>query len=225
MERVASLPAFSFSACIARMLFLYRRDWKRILVTSWAAWIAIDLVLIFLGDSGATAGTGIGVTLLGACFVLWVGDEYRAASRDEQAAMGKLRIGALIGTSVFVSLATLMGLALLVVPGLVIGTLWSLHQPVIVRERKGFGASLVRSRALVQRHVLGALGCWMAVFLVVIGAGVATEAIAQLLGGPDGLNDYGWQSILGDLLLFAPVFPILPLTAAAMYDLTWVPEA
>jgi hypothetical protein len=63
-----------------------------------------------------------------------------------------LPLGRLMAADVVLAIATLVGLALFVVPGVVVFTLWSLVGPVITIEDRPLGASLGRSWRLVRSH-------------------------------------------------------------------------
>jgi hypothetical protein len=68
----------------------------------------------------------------------------------------------LIGADVVLALATMIGLALFVIPGIVIFTLWSLVGPVITIEDRPVRSALGRSFALVRRSF------WLTFFLVTL---------------------------------------------------------
>ena len=73
-----------------------------------------------------------------------------------------LPLGRLIAADVVLALATLAGLALFVVPGVVIFTLWSLVGPVITIEDGSVGSALRRSWQLVRPCF------WLTLFLVTL---------------------------------------------------------
>jgi hypothetical protein len=68
----------------------------------------------------------------------------------------------LIAADVVLALATLAGLALFVVPGIVVFTLWSLVGPVITIEDRPVRSALGRSGRLVRGHF------WLTFFLVAL---------------------------------------------------------
>jgi hypothetical protein len=71
-----------------------------------------------------------------------------------------LPLGRLVGADVVLALATLVGLALFVVPGVIVFTMWSLVGPVITIEDRGVRAGLARSWQLVRPHF------WLPFFLL-----------------------------------------------------------
>jgi hypothetical protein len=64
----------------------------------------------------------------------------------------------LVAADVVLAIATLAGLALFIVPGVVVFTLWSLVGPVITIEDRSVGSALRRSRQLVRPHFWLTLG-------------------------------------------------------------------
>ena len=73
-----------------------------------------------------------------------------------------LPLGRLVAADVVLAVATLVGLALFVVPGVVIFTLWSLVGPVITIEDRSVGSALRRSWQLVRPCF------WLTLFLVTL---------------------------------------------------------
>jgi len=73
-----------------------------------------------------------------------------------------LPLGRLVAADVVLALATLAGLALFVVPGVLIFTLWSLVGPVITIEDRAVGSALRRSWQLVRPHF------WLTLLLVTL---------------------------------------------------------
>ena len=68
----------------------------------------------------------------------------------------------LVVADVVLAFATLVGLALFVVPGIVIFTMWSLVGPVITIEDRSVRAAFARSCRLVRGHF------WLTLFLVTL---------------------------------------------------------
>jgi hypothetical protein len=73
-----------------------------------------------------------------------------------------LPLGRLVKADVVLAVATLVGLALFVVPGVVIFTLWSLVGPVITIEDRSVGSALGRSWQLVRPYF------WLTLCLVTL---------------------------------------------------------
>ena len=73
-----------------------------------------------------------------------------------------LPLGRLVGADVVLALGTLAGLAVFVIPGVILFTLWSLVGPVITIEDRAVGSALRRSWQLVRPHF------WLVLILVTI---------------------------------------------------------
>jgi hypothetical protein len=73
-----------------------------------------------------------------------------------------LPLGRLLAADVALAAATVAGLALFVVPGVVLFTLWSLVGPVITIEDRSVGSALGRSWQLVRRNF------WLTLVLVTL---------------------------------------------------------
>jgi hypothetical protein len=82
-----------------------------------------------------------------------------------------LPLGRLVAADVVLAFATLAGLALFVVPGVLIFTLWSLVGPVITIEDRAVGSALRRSWQLVRPHF------WITLCLVTIPLHVEQAAL------------------------------------------------
>jgi hypothetical protein len=63
-----------------------------------------------------------------------------------------LPLGRLVAADVVLSIATVLGLALFVVPGIVVFTMWSLVGPIITIEDRTVAAAFTRSWHLVRHH-------------------------------------------------------------------------
>ena len=76
------------------------------------------------------------------------------------------RVGPLFRASILYAVGVLLGLVLLIVPGLMIAARWSLMAPLVVLERQTAIAASKRSAALVKGNEWPVLGCVLALFLI-----------------------------------------------------------
>lgn len=134
----------------------------------WAALITSELISII----GGLVLAGLATAFAGADAM---GDVSASAGRRRLAG----RLGTLLAVSVVVGLATAVGAALLVVPGVVIYLTWMLAAPAAIMERSGPGLSLRRSAALATGHRLRFLGVIVLSLLI----GGVINAVAQSLAG------------------------------------------
>jgi hypothetical protein len=117
----------------------------------------------------------------------------------------------LIGAGILAGLAIGIGLILLIVPGLILLTIWAVIAPVIVIEKSRVMASFGRSRELVRGNgwpVFGAIA--LAFLIVVIGGIVFTAIAASIADGP-------LLRIVFSALASTITAPVSALVAAVLY--------
>jgi hypothetical protein len=89
----------------------------------------------------------------------------------------------LIWAGVLFSLIILVALVALIVPGLVLFTMWWVYVPVIVVEGETITGSFARSRALTVGHRWGILGLSLLVFVLLVVATVGVAALMSVFAG------------------------------------------
>lgn len=116
--------------------------------------------------------------------------------------------GSLVAVQIASGLLVLIGLILLVVPGLIVLAWTAVAVPVVVIERLGYSKAIERSRALARGrwgHVVGTmLLSWGLAFLLLVGGGV----IAGIIGS------------IGEMLvelLFAVALPVPAIAMSLLY--------
>ncbi|MGW5364040.1 hypothetical protein [Actinopolymorpha pittospori] len=92
-------------------------------------------------------------------------------------------LGQVAIASIVSGLVIAVGLVLLIIPGLVMLTLWCLIVPVIVLERASAFDSFGRSRALVRGHGLEVFGTLACVFLLTLAAQIVLNVLLLALPG------------------------------------------
>jgi hypothetical protein len=100
-----------------------------------------------------------------------VGETYKAVQP---------RLAALIVAGILAGIGILIGVILIVIPGLYLLTIWSMIVPVIVLEGKSAGESFSRSREIVRGNGWRVFGLLIVTFLIV---GIASGLI-QLVFAP-----------------------------------------
>lgn len=93
---------------------------------------------------------------------------------------GLPRIPQLLGMYLLVSICVIIGLILLIAPGVWIGTIWSLAVPALLFERLGVFSSLGRSFELVKGRFWGTLGLLIVSILIIV---VVSVLIGLVIGG------------------------------------------
>jgi hypothetical protein len=90
--------------------------------------------------------------------------------------------GALLAVSVISGIGIAIGFILLIVPGLILMTLWSVVAPVTVLEHPGVFAAFARSRDLVRGHGWPVFGVIALVYVLTAIFSVLSLAVASGLG-------------------------------------------
>jgi len=135
--------------------------------------------------------------------------------RDESLGSLFAKVGPIVGRLILAGLLAAagigIGLLLLVVPGLVLLTLWSLVIPVIVLERTGVMESFGRSRELVRGHA------WR-VFAIVVLLGIAQAVLSSVLRSlfSQAAGSFAGYA-LGDLVANALIGPLSAIAVAVVY--------
>ena len=114
-------------------------------------------------------------------------------------------IGALIGFGILSGIGIGIGFVLLVVPGLILLTIWSVGAPAIVVEGSGVIDAFGRSRELVRGSGWSVFGALLLILLIVIVIQVVLAAIATPIG--DGEVATLIAAIISSIIT-APIFAI-----------------
>ncbi len=117
----------------------------------------------------------------------------------------------LIGVGILAGIAIGIGFLLLVIPGLILLTIWAVIAPVIVVEHSGVIDSFGRSRELVRGNGWQVFGVIFVVFLITAVVGAILGAIGA------GISDSVGMRILFNLIASTLTAPIAALAAATIY--------
>lgn len=189
---------------------LYKAHWRHLLPLALLVYLVLSLVSLALtaalGLLGALAAAFVslaGVFWLQGALVAAV-DDVRDGRADlsipETLRRIRPRILAIAGAGILAALGISLGLLLLIVPGLVLLTWWSVILPVIVLERAGVMASFGRSRQLVRGQGWNVFGLIVLTFLVLIAAGIVLGLALVWL--PESARSYVTDVVANTL--FAP---------------------
>ena len=206
---------------------LYKRHFVRFVLTAALVFVVTDLVTGLArvgGDEGWLAGLvwGLAALLVTLVGFFWVQgalvETVRGVRQDGEAdapfteayARTSKHLPALIVAGVIAGIGVLLGLALLIVPGLYLLTRWCLLVPVIVLEDRQAGESFSRSSELVKGHAWEVFA--VVAVTVVLGILVRSLVIAILAPLPEFLE--GW---IGGTIAGALVFPFVAAAWTTMY--------
>jgi hypothetical protein len=112
---------------------------------------------------------------------------------------------------ILAGIATGIGFLLLIVPGLVLLTIWAVIAPVIVIERTSATDAFGRSRELVRGNGWQVFGVIVVVYLLQFVSSLVLQAIAN--GVSDSVTAYAVSELIVRLL----VAPLSALAAAVLY--------
>jgi Uncharacterised protein family (UPF0259) len=169
-----------------------------------AAAPGLTLLALVISLVATTLFTGMVVQL-----VADVRDGHRDASAAQLLRSVTPVLGQLILVGIVVGVAVLIGFILIIIPGLILLTIWSVSAPVVVLERPGGLRALRRSRELVRGNGWRVFGVVLVFFLLVIVLGTTLEVLAEALGTGAGI---AVRVVVGVLTA-----PLSALAAAVLY--------
>lgn len=115
----------------------------------------------------------------------------------------------LLAVAILAGFGIAIGLVLLIVPGLILLTIWAVVVPVCVLERPGVFASFGRSRDLVRGHGWSVFGALVLAWLISVGLAI----VGGIIAAP--LDDVGRAVV--SWLLTAITMPLFALVSAVLY--------
>ena len=150
--------------------------------------------LLSLSDSIAlqilAALVGLAASVLYAGYVVKLVQDVRDGRRDFS--VGELfshaapYVGTLILAGILAGIAIGIGFVLIIVPGLILLTIWAVVAPSIVVERQGVIEAFGRSRELVRGHGWSVFGVIVLAFLIVFAIAIVAGLIGAAIGGDVG---------------------------------------
>jgi hypothetical protein len=123
----------------------------------------------------------------------------------------------LLGVGIVSGLAMMLGLILLIVPGILIFLIWMVAGPVAIAERAGVGRALERSRTLTRNHR------WWLLLIAIIYFAVSwvLAILAGIIGAATGGFDPGALNIV-NLIVGPAIQALSTLIWGAMVAATYV---
>jgi hypothetical protein len=185
---------------------IYKAHARHLLTIAFVIYVvaaAIETLLGLLGTVGlllAFIVSLVAAFLLQAALVKAVEDVRDGRvdlSLSETVQAARPAVGRVAITSFIAVLGIVIGLFLLVVPGLFLLTIWCLVVPVVVLEHKDTFAALERSRQLVRGHGWQVFGTLVLAFLVVLVTNVVIALILSAL--PTAATNFISEIVSGTL--------------------------
>jgi hypothetical protein len=179
------------SGVLSESWTLYKRHARHLLTLAFAVYIVASIIeAVLSGLLGVFGALLAAVVSLIASFLLQAAlvkavDDVRDGTADMSLSdtlnAAKPHIGRVAGASILLGLAIVIGLILLIAPGLYVMTIWCLVVPIIVLEGAGVGAAFTRSRELVRGNGWNVLGVIVLVILLLLGVSIVLAIILAAL--------------------------------------------
>lgn len=120
-------------------------------------------------------------------------------------------VGTLIVVGILAGIGIAIGFVLIIIPGLILLTIWAVVGPAVVIDRTGVFGAFGRSRELVRGHGWAVFAV-IVFFFIVVAIG---QAVVRGLAGAisDTVVGYGVASLIGNLFLA----PLGALAASVLY--------
>jgi|HubBroStandDraft_2_1064218.scaffolds.fasta_scaffold00580_9 hypothetical protein len=163
----------------AAVVFVFTGILSALLVTASSA---LALVALIISLVATTLFTGMVVEL-----VADVQDGRRDASPGQLLRAATPVLGQLILVGIVAGIGIVIGFILIIVPGLILITIWSVAAPVVVLEQPGVLAALRRSRELVRGNGWQVFGVIVVVYIMVAVISFIIEGIAESAGSGVGI--------------------------------------
>jgi hypothetical protein len=199
---------------------MYKAHWRTLLPIALVVYLALSVINILLVATLTWFGAILSaiVSLIG---IFWLQGALVRAVEDVRDGRADLSLGdtfervrpqlaSIVVGGVLAVIGILIGLVLLIVPGLVLLTWWVLVIPVIVLEGLRAGEAFTRSRELVRGHGWSVFGVIVLTLLIVFGAGIVLSLV--LLPVSAWLRSFVSNVVSGTL-----VAPFIALTWTLLY--------
>jgi hypothetical protein len=203
---------------------LYKAHWRHFLPLAFVVFLVISLISLVLALALGWLGAVL-ATLIGFVGIFWLQGalcEAVADVRDGRVDLSisdtlqkvRPRLAPLLGAGVLAGLGVALGLVLLIVPGLVLLTWWSVIVPVVVLERVAAMDSFGRSRELVRGNGWNVFGVIVLTVLILLAFAIAFAIVAAVL--LSWLPDEG-RSFVQTLVVDTLTAPFLALAWTLLY--------
>jgi len=199
---------------------LYRRHFAHFILISFVIYLVIAAINALLSWAAGSVGAFIGliftvfaVFLLQAALVKAVQDvrDGRVDLDFGQTVSAALPfVGPVALASILASIAIGIGLLLIIIPGLILLTFWSLIVPCIVLGGAGAFESFGRSWRTVSGFAWKVFGTYVLVFLILIVGEIVVSLILYAL-------PYGWRSFISTIVVDSLVAPFIAAVVTLVY--------
>jgi hypothetical protein len=175
------------SGVIGEAWNLYKAHWRHLIAFSFLVYAGVAVIGALLAITLSWFGVIIAFFIsfvalfwLQAALVKAI-DDVRDGRADlslgETFAQGRQHLGSVAVAAILAGLGIILGLLLLIVPGLVLLTWWAVIIPVVVLENRSAGEAFSRSRELVKGNGWGVFGVIVLMVLLLIGFSIVLKII------------------------------------------------
>jgi hypothetical protein len=199
---------------------LYKRHWQHFLAIAFVVYAILALLTWLLIEAFGVVGLllAAGISVIGIYLVQGAVTKAVEDVRDGRADLSVAqtfqsvtsRLGLLIVTSFLAGIAIAIGFVLLIIPGIILLTLWVLIVPAIVLENQGVGGAFRRSYELVRPYFWQALGVIALTILVLIVFGIILGIVLSPL-------DPGLARFISDLISGTVTSPFVAVVWTILY--------
>lgn len=214
----AGIRQIDIGAVLSRVANTYQHTVSVLILGALIVFFPVALLAAAL--SGSAAG-GLVAAMVSLVASVWYSGMVVKAVQDVQdgrldSTLGELfsSVTPVLGQLILVGLVAGIGIAigffLLIVPGLILVTIWSVSAPVVVVESPGVFESLGRSRELVRGNGWQVFGVIVAVFAIIF-------VVSIVIGSIGAIGDSFLLFFLVQLALNVLIAPVYALAAATLY--------
>lgn len=170
---------------------LYKGHWRHFALIALVIYALIALLTILLVALLGWLGVLL-AALVGIAGAFWLQGTLIEAVRDVRDGRADLSVGEtfervlpslnrIVLAGILLGIAIGVGFLLLIVPGLIVLTLWIFVIPAIVLENRGIGEAFGRSRELVRGNGWNVFGVIVLTFVLLLGVSIALRLILSPL--------------------------------------------
>jgi len=203
---------------------LYRRFFGHFFLISFVIYLGVAIITALLSWGGGTIAAYVGliITMFGAFLVqaalVKAVQDVRDGRVDldlgQTVSAALPYLGAVALASILASIGIGIGFVLIIVPGLILLTFWSLIIPSIVIGGAGTIDAFGRSWRTVRGYGWNVFGTYVLAFLILLVGEIVLSAILHAL-------PYGWRSFISNLVVDSLVAPwIAAIVTLVYYRLT-----